>query len=998
MASARQLVFDILANDKTAGPLRDVEDRFTNAGKIATGVATGIAAAWGALQVGDFFKDAIAEARESAQVSRLTENALRATGAAAWISADQIGDMSQALSNKIGVDDEAIQSSANLLLTFKNVRNEAGQGANVFDRATAAAQDLAAAGFGTSESASIMLGKALNDPIAGLTALGRAGVTFTEDQKKQIEVMTEAGDLLGAQKIVLGEIESQVGGAAAAAADPMQKLGVVVGNLKENLGTALLPVIDSVATFFSGKLIPAVGGVWDILSKGDFTASFGEALGVAEDSALVDWLFRLRDGAIEVGDVFTGTVVPGFVSVVGWVKENSAWLAPLVLVLGSAVAGYTAYVKVMAAWRTAVAIATAVQLAWYTAMATNPIGLIIAGVVALVAGIIWAYNNVDWFKNGVDAAFAWIKNAIAAVADWWTGTVVPAWNAGYDAVAGVVQTVSNAISAAWEWIRSAAESAWTFIDTWVLLPWKLGFAVAQRVFEIAAQAIGAAWEWIRSAAGAAWSWIQTNVFPPFEFAIASIRGVFEVYGQVAATVWEAIRSAIGTAWEWVRDNVFPPFELAIRAIQTTFEQVSAAIGTAWEKIREAAAAPVRFVVNTVYNDGIRKVVQNVLDALGVNFTLPTAQLSFAQGGVMPGYTPGTDVHHFWSPTAGALSLSGGEGIIRPDALRALGGAPWLDLMNRTRGKGLRFADGGVFGGSGAGTGGITEFWEWITSPARAIASLVTAPADALLAQITGTPWGKALAAMPRKIIGGLIDKVTSLLAPLAASSGGGAEYGGAVGGWVRPSAGRVTSEYGARGTGFHAGIDVAAGAGAPTFAATNGSVYAQGWNVLAGRTGIGIILSHGGGTFTYYGHNPVGGVAVANGQVVATGQRVGAQGSTGNVTGPHLHFELHRGGLGRTVNPRVLGVFDEGGILGPGGAGLNLTSKPERVLAPSNTASFDRLVDLLDGSEVNPRRSLANEVAEALSGARLRIDGGRGLLDDLTGEIVLAMQRRAGRS
>lgn len=924
MASARQLVFDILANNKASDVIKTIDgdlersnqqwQRWQQAGTVAAGAVLGAATVFGVQSVNAY--------RESAAEQTKLQDAFARFPGLADTNIQALQDLNGELLRKTGIDDDATAAAQASLAAFGLTGTQIAQ-------LTPLLQDYAVRTGKDMPAAAEDLGKAI---LGQGRALKDIGLEFTD-----------TGTAAGNYDQLVSGLTSQVAGYAESQANAegsTARMSAQFGELQEALGARLVPA---------------------------FTALSGAAL------AALEWMNEHQGLAIGLGAAVT-TLAGAFMVAANW---------------QTILAVKTGIVTV------AQGIATAGTWAWNTALAvlTSPITLVIVAIAALVAGIVWAYNNVDWFRNGVDAAFAWIKNAIATVADWWTGTVVPAWNAGYDAVAGVVQTASDAIGAAWQWISDAAGAAWAFIDTWVLLPFKIQIAVWQRVFEVASQAIGVAWEWIRSAAGAAWTWIQTNVFPPFEFAIASIRGVFEAYGQVAATVWEAIRSAIGTAWEWVRDNVFPPFETAVRAIQTTFEQVSDGIGTAWDKIREAAAAPVRFVVNTVYNDGIRRVVQNVLDALGVDFTLPTASLAFASGGVMPGYTPGSDVHHFWSPTAGALHLSGGEGIIRPDALRALGGASWLDMINRTRGKGLRFAEGGVFGGSG--TGGITEFWEWITSPAQAIASLVTAPVNALLGQINDSAFGKVLKALPPKIIGGLVDKVASLLAPLA-SSGGGAEYGGAVGGWVRPSAGRVTSEYGARGTGFHAGIDVAAGAGAPTFAATNGSVYAQGWNVLSGRTGIGIILSHGGGTFTYYGHNPVGGVAVANGQVVATGQRIGAQGSTGNVTGPHLHFELHRGGLGRTVNPRVLGVFDQGGILGPGGVGANLSGRPERVLTPSNTASFDRLVDLLDGSEVNPRRSLANEVAEALSGATLRLSGVDSFADSVEVRIDLKRSRRAG--
>lgn len=194
-----------------------------------------------------FLKDSVGEAREAQKVGALTNNVIKTTGGIANISAKQVEKLSTAISNKTGIDDEAVQSGANLLLTFKNVRNEAGKGANIFDRATEAAADLSASGFGDLKGASKQLGKALNDPVKGISALGRAGVTFTEGQKKQIKTMVKAGDTLGAQKIILKEVESQVGGAAEATATNGEKMKVAFGNLQESIGTALIPVLDKAA-------------------------------------------------------------------------------------------------------------------------------------------------------------------------------------------------------------------------------------------------------------------------------------------------------------------------------------------------------------------------------------------------------------------------------------------------------------------------------------------------------------------------------------------------------------------------------------------------------------------------------------------------------------------------------------------------------------------------------------------------------------------------------
>jgi phage-related minor tail protein len=118
---------------------------------------------------------------------------LKSTGGIAHVSAKQIDEMATSLLNKTGIDDETVKSGENLLLTFKNIRNEAGKGNDMFNQATKATLDLSVA-FGKSvPQAAILVGKALNDPIKGLTALQRVGVTFTAQQREQIKALVASG-------------------------------------------------------------------------------------------------------------------------------------------------------------------------------------------------------------------------------------------------------------------------------------------------------------------------------------------------------------------------------------------------------------------------------------------------------------------------------------------------------------------------------------------------------------------------------------------------------------------------------------------------------------------------------------------------------------------------------------------------------------------------------------------------------------------------------------
>ncbi|MGW9479499.1 peptidoglycan-binding protein [Saccharomonospora azurea] len=152
--------------------------------------------------------------------------------------------------------------------------------------------------------------------------------------------------------------------------------------------------------------------------------------------------------------------------------------------------------------------------------------------------------------------------------------------------------------------------------------------------------------------------------------------------------------------------------------------------------------------------------------------------------------------------------------------------------------------------------------------------------------------------------------------------------------WCNPALGYFPNggHFGApRGGVSHAGQDVTNSTGTGVYAAAAGTVIRRQWGGgLTGRTGNGIVLSHGSGLYTYYGH--LNAYRVSLNQKVAAGQRIGDMGATGNVTGPHLHFETHNGSLGRVVNP-VTFMSGRGVDLGGGWPALDSGASGQRVRA-----------------------------------------------------------------
>ena len=145
-----------------------------------------------------------------------------------------------------GMDNLSIKATQAKLLTFAELAKTADKAGGAFDRANKAALDMAAAGFGNAESNAVQLGKALNDPIKGVTALTKSGVTFTAQEKEKIKVLVESNKMLEAQELVLKAIEKQVGGTAEATANDTDKMREGFAQFTQSLGLALLPVLEKV--------------------------------------------------------------------------------------------------------------------------------------------------------------------------------------------------------------------------------------------------------------------------------------------------------------------------------------------------------------------------------------------------------------------------------------------------------------------------------------------------------------------------------------------------------------------------------------------------------------------------------------------------------------------------------------------------------------------------------------------------------------------------------
>jgi hypothetical protein len=360
--------------------------------KSFTKVAAASAAAVAAVGVA-WVASSAKQLMEIEKLNAQTNAAILSTGSAAGRSIEQINGLNASLEKLTGIEAEVIQEGQNMLLTFTKIKGD------TFDEATKAALDLSVALGRDMQSAATLVGKALNDPIAGIGALSKASVQFTDDQKAMIHEMVELGDTAGAQAIILGELNTQFGGSAEAfgetTAGKLAKVEHLFGEIGENIAASLLPALDRFADFAS-----------------EFMTTHGPGLEKAL-SGIADFIVGMIDG---------------FIGFTEWWAANS---------------------KIMNAVATAIGIIAAVVLVAAAAMAVmnavmyaNPIVLIIMAIVAAIALVVVAIVLLVTYWDEIMAA-------MAMAWEWFVGIIVGAWEAVVGFFTDAFTNIGKMFEAVW---------------------------------------------------------------------------------------------------------------------------------------------------------------------------------------------------------------------------------------------------------------------------------------------------------------------------------------------------------------------------------------------------------------------------------------------------------------------------------------------------------------------------------------------------------------------
>ena len=683
-------------------------------------------------------------------------------------------------------------------------------------------------------------------------------------------------------------------------------------------------------------------------------------------SAVVDWVVNTAWPAIQgafkaIGDagvwLWQNALVPAWNGIKGAIGAVVDWVmnsaVPFLKSAWDAVAGAAQWL-----WKNIIEpVWTGIKLA---------IALAIAAVMTYIDGWMWVFKNAvapvfEWLWHSViEPVWAGIKGAIGAVVSWfqnsawpvvsvviqalktaftwfWQSVIVPVWNG-----------IKMAISAVVQWFQTVA---WPMVSRVI--------SQLQNAFNwLWRNVITPVWNGIKSAISAVVSWFQGTAWPVISRVIGSIKSGFNGMKDAVGKAWSWVRDkAIRPVADWLTGTLWPKIQSVTDNIKNAFNIMKDAVGRAWDGIKNAAIEPVNFVINKVYNEGIRSNFNSVAGKLGIpkDKQLPEFH-GFARGGILPGYSRMRDGDDQLVP------MRRGEGVLVSEALRTARDKAAFLAVNAAGRRGQGFADtvgfaaGGILDKAGFWGGGILDkagqlagdvldggkkllkgAWDFISDPVGAFKGLV----GGLFKKIPGAGFFKDLAlGVGQKLLDGVVNKVQSVFspagnpdaAPVSVPPGGSRSLGYAQ---------AVARRFGLTMTSFRRGGARTAGSGMVSLHALG---RAMDFSNSSGPTPqmMGFFNAMHPLRPTELLYSPAG-----SRQWRRSGRMADTSGVTKRMHYNHVHVGFARGGI---VPASIIGGYkpflhDKGGWHMPGELSINQTQKPEAVLTAKQWETVARSLD-----------------------------------------------------
>ncbi|QFZ73996.1 hypothetical protein GFH48_12740 [Streptomyces fagopyri] len=526
------------------------------------------------------------------------------------------------------------------------------------------------------------------------------------------------GNAFGALKNIFKAAEAGNGGALGAVADAVAELRRITG----------LPGIQNALTTIFKAFNDIAGVIVDVI-------------GVALEN-LVPIAAPFADMLSGIADTVKGPLMTFF----GWLGDHQT-------LVGSLAAGILAIVGGMKLWALATAVLTGAQAILTAVMSANPIGIVVLALAGLAAAFAYAWSHSEKFRDIVKGVWETVSGFFAGTWDMLYTYVVKPFVDLYDILVGhsIIPDLVNAVTTWFKSLWTGTKKIFTDLKNAVVGIWN------------------SLWGTIREKWNSFWSGLKS-----------SFTGAWKVFRDSVTSLKTSITNTWNSLWNGAKDkltSIFTTINGKITSfkngMKSAFTALRDSLGTIWNGIKTKIGAPVKFVIASVYNQGIRKMWNSIAGKISSKITLPAVPIGFSAGGVVPGQRSNRDsVPAVLAPGERVLSnaqvdqLGGHRGIdamLGKDRPTGTGGDPSAsEERRRYQGSTQHFVDGGIVGKvTSAVSGAVSGATSWakdvfvggMKSAAQKALSALVRP---LIGRIPSSGIGNLMRGLSNKAVDGML--------------------------------------------------------------------------------------------------------------------------------------------------------------------------------------------------------------------------------------------------
>ncbi|MBU3098388.1 MULTISPECIES: phage tail protein [Clostridium] len=621
----------LLKDTGVSKQLDDIDKKGSQTSKsmgLSFGSIAGAALKLGAvLGVGLGIKEMITSAAKGQETMAQMDAVLKSTNGSAGMTKTALVDLASSLSKTTTFSAGTTKAAENLLLTFTGISSK------TFPDTMKAAQDMSTV-MGTDLNSSVMLlGKSLNNPTEGMGRLTKSGVTFTAAQKEQITTMQKAGDTAGAQKIILAELSKEFGGSAEAAGKTFNGQVTILKNgligMGASIGSTVIPYLTQFITAVNTNMPKIKQVLTDVISA--IVPKFQEWIKLIIQIAqeLLPSFGTSLTGVKGKTDIFK-TALNGITTVLTFLKDNIGLVKTGLAALGVVWLLHTGYIiacnTAMAAqkiaqaanilmngtdatttgistvariantvatgaWNVVTTIATGItkgvviaQEALNAAWLANPIGIVIALIVALVAGLVVLFENNKTFHDFVIASWTLIKQVVGD---------------SVTAVVGFFTSLGTSASATWEGIKTGITDFLTAVGTFFSDSWNTIKTTTETVWNGIKDFFKTVWDGINTIFTTIVTTVITFVNDKFGWLEDGIKTIFNAVKDFFVTIWDAIKTVFLGVILLILDLVSGNFDKLQSDAVTLFNKLKDDFQQIWNDIKTVFTTVINLIAEFV---------------------------------------------------------------------------------------------------------------------------------------------------------------------------------------------------------------------------------------------------------------------------------------------------------------------------------------------------------------------------------------------------------------